>query len=118
MLLITALDLHTIFNTPSSAATGSSAIPSGDVGVDMNVAIDSSMVPGRAVELGAICGSRSWLRTLGSVPCAPQLILPSVVLDGSATMLKTDPGELDLPQDGRTGDLGSIEMMTLFKSVE
>jgi hypothetical protein len=58
------------------------------------------------------------LRTLGSVPCAPQLILPSADLDGSATMLKADPGELDLPQDGRTGDLRSIEMMTLFKSVE
>ena len=54
MLLITALDLHIIFNTPSSAATGSSAIPSGVVGVDRNVAIDSSMVPGLAVELGAI----------------------------------------------------------------
>ena len=54
MLLITALDLHTIFTTPSSAVARSSATSSGLVGDAMNVAIDSSIVPGRAVELGAM----------------------------------------------------------------
>ena len=96
MLFITARDLHTIFITPSSAVIESSAMSSSRTGEARNVASDSSMVPGRAVELGDICGNRSWFRTLGSLPCPPQLILPSVVLDGSATMMKIDPESEDL----------------------
>ena len=54
MLVITALDLHIIFTTPSSAVAVSSGTSSGLVGDAMNVAIDSSIVPGRVVELGAM----------------------------------------------------------------
>ena len=90
---MTALDLHKYLVTPSSAVTPSSGRSSGRTGDAMYVAIDSSIVPGRVVELGAMCGRRSWLRAFGSVPDVPQL--KAVDLDCSATMLKCDPSAMD-----------------------
>ena len=56
---MTARDLHRYLVSPSSATAMSTGRSSGVAGDAKYVAIDSSMVPGLEVELGAMCGRRS-----------------------------------------------------------
>jgi hypothetical protein len=54
-------------------------------------------------------GGKLNLGKCGVVPWAPQFIFPAAVLDGSATMMKSDPVELDLPQLVELGDLLRVD---------